>query len=91
MYVDYKTYPPKIYLLISTEMLCAIWYHLRSLKNAKNTHGEVLLLAKLQVFSIQHYFTKSNTPLWVFFSRFLNRTNGTKSRKASQLISECFM
>ena len=30
-------------------MLCAIWYHLRNLKNVKNTHGIVLFLVKLQV------------------------------------------
>ena len=30
--------------------------------------------------------TKSNTPPWVFFSRFfLNCTNGTKSRKTSYI------
>ena len=27
---------------------CAIWYHLHNLKNMKNTHGEVLILVKLQ-------------------------------------------
>ena len=25
------------------ETFCAIWYHLRKLKNMKNTHGEMLL------------------------------------------------
>ena len=29
-------------------MRCAIWYHLRNLKNVKNTHGGVLILVKLQ-------------------------------------------
>ena len=29
-------------------MRCAIWYHLHNLKNVKNTHGGVLILAKLQ-------------------------------------------
>ena len=29
-------------------MRCAIWYHLYNLKNVKNTHGEVLILVKLQ-------------------------------------------
>ena len=29
--------------------------------------------------------TFSNTPPWTFFSHFLNSTNGTKSRKASQM------
>ena len=27
---------------------CAIWYHLYNLKNVKTTHGEVLILVKLQ-------------------------------------------
>ena len=31
-------------------MFCAICYHLCNLKNAKNTHGRVLLLVKLQAF-----------------------------------------
>ena len=30
----------------------AIWYHLYNLKNVTNTHGGVLLLVKLQAFSI---------------------------------------
>ena len=33
-------------------MRCAIWYHLYKLKNLKNTHGGVLLLVKLHVFSL---------------------------------------
>ena len=37
---------------------CAIWYHLCSLKNVKNTHGGVLILVKI------------NTPPWVFFTYF---------------------
>ena len=65
-------------------MRCAIWYHLYNLKNVKNTHGEVLFLAKLQAFSLQLYYTKSNTSPWMF-SSFLNYTNGTKSRKTSRL------
>ena len=52
-------------------MRCAIWYHLYNLKNVKNTHGGVLLLA-LKV-----------TLLHGCFSHFLNCTNGTKSRRAS--------
>ena len=43
-------------------MFCAIWYHLYNLKNVKNTHEGVLLLAC--------NFTKSNTPPWVFFTFF---------------------
>ena len=35
-------------------MLCAMWYHLCNLKNVKNTHGGVLLLVKLQAFSITY-------------------------------------
>ena len=31
-------------------MHCAIWYHLHNFKNAKNTHGGVLHLVKLQAF-----------------------------------------
>ena len=38
------------------------------LKNVKNTHGGVLLLAKLQAKACN--FTKSNTPSWVFFTFF---------------------
>ena len=41
---------------------CASWYHLYNLKSVKNTHGEVLLLVKLQA--------KSNTPPQVFFTFF---------------------
>ena len=59
-------------------MLRAVWY-LYNLKNVKNTHGGVLLSIKLAC-----NFTKSNTPPWVF-SRFLNCTNSTKSRKASHM------
>ena len=54
------------------EMLCAIWYHLRNLKNVKNTHGGVLFLVKLTLF---------HGCLHVFQS---NCTNGTKSRNALQ-------
>ena len=36
-------------------VLCMIWYHLYNLKNVKNTHGGVLLLAKLQGNSLQLY------------------------------------
>ena len=36
-------------------MRCAIWYHLHNLKNVKNTPGEVLILVKLQAWSLQLY------------------------------------
>ena len=39
-----------------------------NLKNVKNTHGEVLLLVKLQAKTFN--FTKSNIPPWVFFTFF---------------------
>ena len=36
-----------------TYVMClAIWYHLHNFKNVKNTHGGVLLLVKLQTFSL---------------------------------------
>ena len=50
-----------------------IWYHLRNLKNVKNTHGVLISL------------TKINTPPWVF-SLILNCTNGTKPLKASHML-----
>ena len=51
-----------------------IWYHLYKLKNMKRTHrGDSLLV------------TKINTPPWVLFT-FLNCTNGTNSRKASDFL-----
>ena len=46
-------------------MRCAIWYHLYNLRNMKNTHEGVLLLVKLQAFSLQLHLL--NTPPWVFF------------------------
>ena len=51
----------------SYETLCGIWYHLHNLKTVKNTYEGVLLLVTL---------------FHGCFSRFLNATNGTKSRKA---------
>ena len=56
------------------------------LKNMKKHEG-VLLLVILQAEACN--FTKSNTLPWVF-SCFLNSTNSTKSRKASQMIIEYF-
>ena len=56
-------------------------------KKLKNTHVGPLFLVKLQAEACN--FTESNTPPWVFllqrFSRFLNCTNGTKSRNAPLL------
>ena len=49
-------------------MFCAIWYHLYNLKNVKNKHGGMLLLVKLHAQAFN--FTKSTTPLWVFFTFF---------------------
>ena len=86
-------------------MLCAIWYHLYNLKNVKNIHEGVLLLANLQDHSYWSLFFmqlqagrpgtllklvsstgESTTFLKVTllhgcFLRFLNCTNGTKSRE----------
>ena len=56
-------------------MFCTILYYLYNLKNVKNTHGGVLLLV-LKV-----------TLLHWWFPRFLNSTNGTKSRKTSHMFS----
>ena len=57
-------------------MCCTIWYHLHNLKNVKNTHGGVLILPATLL---------NLTLLHECFSRFLNCTNGTKSRNASQI------
>ena len=66
-------------------MLCTIWYHLRNLKNVKNTHGGmIILLLKLQTEAC--HFTKSITTPLVLFMFFLNCTRGTKSRKASHIV-----
>ena len=51
-------------------------------KNVKNTYEGELLLVNLQAETCN--FTKSNTPPWVFLC-LLNCTNGTKSRKASDI------
>ena len=57
-------------------MLCVIWYHVYNLKIVKNTHKGVLLLVKWQALL-------KVALLHGCFSRFLNCTNDTKSRKAS--------
>ena len=53
----------EVLILSKNVMRCAIWYHLHNLKNAKNTHGEVLILVKFQA-------SKINTPPWAFFTFF---------------------
>ena len=52
-------------------------------KKIRKTPMEVLLLVMLQASTRK--FTKSNTPLWVFY-KFLNCTNGAKLRKASYMF-----
>ena len=47
-------------------MRCAIWCNLYNLKNVKNTHGEFLILVKLQADACK--FTKINTPPWMLFT-----------------------
>ena len=70
-------------------MRCAIWYPLCNLKNVKNAHGGVLpLVVKLQVALVVKLATLLKvTFLHLCFSRFLNCTNGTKSRKGSHMIA----
>ena len=63
-------------------VLCKIWYYSYNLKNEKNTHGDVLLLVKLQTEACN--FTK-RTVLHGCFSRFLNCVHGTKSRNAPHI------
>ena len=55
----------------------AIWYHLYSSKNMKNTHWGVPLLVKLQVTLLL---------LHGYFSRSLSWTNDTKSCKAYHML-----
>ena len=57
-------------------MLCAIWYDICNLKNVKNNYGGMLLLVELQA---------SPSSVGVF-SRFLNCTNDTTSRKTSHIL-----
>ena len=65
-------------------MRCTIWYHLYNLKNAKNTHGGVLILVTSR---FQPATLRKLTLLHGCFSRFLNCTNGTKSRNASHIVT----
>ena len=57
--------------------LCAIWYHIYNLKIVKTTHGRMIHLVKLQA--------SKRKLLHDCFSRFLNCTDGTKLRKASDI------
>ena len=59
--IDSRSFP-------SDMLRSAIWYYLYNLKNAKNTHGRVLILVKLQAEAGN--FTKINLPPWVFFTFF---------------------
>ena len=54
MYSPYKAVLqiPKL-ILLTYAVVCAIWYHPYNLKNVKNSHGEVLLLVKLQAEAFQ--------------------------------------
>ena len=61
------------------ETFYEIWYYLYNLKKVKNTHGGVILLVKLQA-------EVCNFTLHGGFSCFENCKNGTKSRKASQIL-----
>ena len=59
-------------------MLCAIWYDLYNLRKVKNSHGGVLLLLKLQSFSLN--FTMQAFSLSVTFSKVVMLlSNVTKS------------
>ena len=55
--------PKKVQKFVLCVVRCVIWCHLHNLKNVKNTHGGVLILAS--------NFTKINTPPWVFFTFFI--------------------
>ena len=58
--VGFKSYPMRLNIIA---MFCTIWYYFYNLKNVKNTHGGVLLLVKLQAFSMVPNGTKSrNAP-----------------------------
>ena len=65
-------------------MRCAIWYHMYNFKNVKNTQGGVILLVKLEA---QPATLLKVTLFDGYFSRFLNCTNGTKSRKTSHIYN----
>ena len=81
---DGKGFTKKLmeYLNITYVMLWAICCHLNKSKNVKNSHGEELLLVKLQASA--YNFNKNITPPSVF-SRFLSCANVTKFNKASHI------
>ena len=56
-------------------MLSAFWYHLYDFKNVKNNHGGVFFSGTLLKATLLHGYSL----------RFLNCTNGNKSRKASHM------
>ena len=61
-----RKYHVKLYYIHYMRCLCDLVSFAPSTKNTKNTHGGMLLLAKLQACN----FTKSNNPPWVFFTFF---------------------
>ena len=79
-----KKYPQSLWRTIIFVIRCAIWYHLYSLENVKNTHGGVLILVKLQATLLKL------TLLHGCFSGFLNCINDTKSRNALHM-GFCFV
>ena len=50
-------------------MLCAIWYQSHNLKKCEKHTWRSVTFCKVIGFSL--HFTKSNTPLWVFFTFFI--------------------
>ena len=62
-------------------MHCAIWYHLYNFKHVKNTYGGGVTFSKVAGF--KPATLQKVALLHGCFSRFLNCTNDTKSRKAS--------
>ena len=67
-------------------ILYAIWYDLRSVKNAQNTVGGVLHLVKLQSSALVKVTLSHGC-----FLRFLNCINVTKSSKASHIDRNQFI
>ena len=47
---DPKLFPKYVIVRTAYEIRCAIWCHLYSLKNVKNTHGAVLNFSKVQCY-----------------------------------------